>query len=1668
MLERVRLGRLRWLAAACVLGVWIAPTLGQDLKWSQPPDPAYPQNVCYGWNEESTFWEWGFTVADDWVCTTNDPIVSVRWWGSFLGWKEAEPPPLEEMPWHFHILIWTDVPAEPGNPDSFSHPGEVIHEILPMDFTYTCEFDGWDYNPLSGEYESRFVFTQDLEEWEWFFQEPTGVDTIYWLSISGCYGAVPPPTDYPWGWTTRPRDPQSMAPDDAVVIIEPTMPWLGMEYVDGFPLEYPEGVSWDVSFELTAQSALPWVKWEQPPDPEWPGLPAHDWDDATGYHGILLADQWQCEGGDVTDLHWYGNYELDYVGMEIRGSGIDYFHLSIHDNVPGDPWCLPGQELWSMDVLFSDLVEIDTGLVNNEGCPIYRYEYVLPWPFQQTQNGIYWFDITAISVDPTDPPHWRWQEAGREMWPILCPAARQYYPGPSMWESIEWANWTYSDLAFDVTSVFYGELYIKWSQPPEPYVPEDAFNGWDEYSRYDMYGDKVTYQLVADDWVCDTEDPVTDLHWWGSFGGWYYPYEPPQMPGSFHIGIWTDVPANPPVEPFSHPGTMIWENYCDNYTLEFVGWDFDPRLVLPAPPPEATFKFTQVLDQSEWFWQDPGEHIYWVSISAVYGIGSPPHSWGWKTRPRDLASPAPDDAVVIRNPTAPSVGDSWIYGWPIEYPAGVSWDVAFELTTTETVQACCFDDGHCEDLLPSVCQAIDGWPQGSGTACVDMVIACCLPDGSCVDADPICCDDLEGWTGYTEYCLGDANANGVDDACEMACCMPDGSCVDTDQPDCFVQGGVPQGPDTLCQNVECPYAKWSQPPTYNQASPALDCFWGWDESSRYGTSQIVADDWFCLDERPITDIHWWGSYWWWDDEFPPYETADIIFHIGIWTDVPAGVTQPFSHPGEMIWEWTVSQGELNERMVGCDFHPDYMDVPETCFQYDFYIPEDEWFYQDGGPTVYWISIAAEYIYGPESERIGYPWGWKTRQPHWNDDAVVILDPTAPNVGDEYVEGFPLEDNTGLSWDMAFVLTTNEDVPQMYPKWSQPTHDGGQGFDAASDLWYHERSVVRIKWEQPPVGGVPCYYGWDEESIYWVPPGQIVADDWLCESDDPVSDVQWWGSYLFWDGYGIPTNAPDMFHVGIWTDVPPEPYPGSFSHPGELLWEYWVDRSELDEMYDGCDDYPPYNLWDSCFVYHLGVPQDVWFYQDPGPQDANIYWLSIAAHYPDGPPCACNGDVDENGVVNAIDSAYVGLNVGCPVGMGDRMCDRCDINCDGVVDQTDEDIVECQIAMGGWPPNKDCCVGTCPYGTGYPWGWKTRPRDPDSLAPDDAVRIYDPTEPTLGGTFELGEPIENEEGSWDTAFVLTSRDKEVNKVVADDFVSDGRPIEALVWWGSYLDELYSPSLVPVEPYVLDGWFISFHHVEPDIPCPPEAIPNVLGVYFAPVDAVEIIGLWMADCFGHGIFIYQVDLDQCCLICSEFDPRPEADPPDPARPGRFLETDGLGYWLDIQAVVGVTWEPPACGFDDRILTEHLPSPNTLDGHFWGWHTSPGPAVPTEEACAGEIVDFSPYPPECWVYGNWSTQPWLCPPPPEPQPVHMAFELLTPEVAICPGDSNCDLVINWRDIDYFVAAMNDNIAAWEAMFLPGTPTCSFWNNDVNGDGTVNWRDIDPFVALMNTTCP
>lgn len=137
-----------------------------------------------------------------------------------------------------------------------------------------------------------------------------------------------------------------------------------------------------------------------------------------------------------------------------------------------------------------------------------------------------------------------------------------------------------------------GKFFIKWSQPPvliDPHAERPVFNGWDERSDYNIP------PIVADDWLCQDDRPVTDIHWWGSLIGWDLPLPPLIMPKAFHIGIWTDVPVDPgdPMS-YSHPGTLIWENYCDNWVWNFAGYDKAPTAPgqLIADNPTITYTGT--------------------------------------------------------------------------------------------------------------------------------------------------------------------------------------------------------------------------------------------------------------------------------------------------------------------------------------------------------------------------------------------------------------------------------------------------------------------------------------------------------------------------------------------------------------------------------------------------------------------------------------------------------------------------------------------------------------------------------------------------------------------------------------------------------------------------------------------------------------------------------------------------------------------------------------------------------------------------------------------------------------------------------------------------------------------------------------------------------------------
>ncbi len=199
----------------------------------------------------------------------------------------------------------------------------------------------------------------------------------------------------------------------------------------------------------------PELKWQQLPDAGRPGLHAHDYINPQGNHEwISMADDWLCNGGRVTSIRWWGNYELDAFQQEIRGAGISHFHVSIYADTPGGN-CLPAEpEIWGIDVPFNTIAEQPTGILNNEFSPVYQYDFTLPVPFQQVSGIRYWLGITAVSVNPGQNPHWRWQEAIRSNPPILCGAADKVSPVPGTWSTIYWnSTGLFSDMAFAITNV---------------------------------------------------------------------------------------------------------------------------------------------------------------------------------------------------------------------------------------------------------------------------------------------------------------------------------------------------------------------------------------------------------------------------------------------------------------------------------------------------------------------------------------------------------------------------------------------------------------------------------------------------------------------------------------------------------------------------------------------------------------------------------------------------------------------------------------------------------------------------------------------------------------------------------------------------------------------------------------------------------------------------------------------------------------------------------------------------------------------------------------------------------------------------------------------------------------------------------------------------------------
>jgi hypothetical protein len=326
---------------------------------------------------------------------------------------------------------------------------------------------------------------------------------------------------------------------------------------------------------------------------------------------------------------------------------------------------------------------------------------------------------------------------------------------------------------------------------------------------------------------------------------------------------------------------------------------------------------------------------------------------------------------------------------------------------------------------------------------------------------------------------------------------------------------------------------WPQLPDLTPTGIDVDMYW-----------VPLADDWKCSESGPVTDIHMWGSFA--DNILPAAGVGSLTFQISIYADAPAGTIQPWSMPADPpLWTRVFNPGDYTVRRMADgpeDWYDPYTnwwddDNHTNAFQYNFCIEENDAFVQEKG-TIYWLEIQ-DLPRPPDAGGKDYTFGWKTTQIdlRWNDDATfnyVYPNPPTPIVPGwnplHYPDGHEYQ---GTTLDLAFVITGEDKT---------------------------------IKWSQPPEllqNHTDTYLGWDIEAHNQMDPNIMAADDFLCDSEEPVTAIRWWGSFFNWYDDVLPPidQLPDAFHLTIWTDTPAGAEPPPLVDP-DLKWVQYPDLSLL--------------------------------------------------------------------------------------------------------------------------------------------------------------------------------------------------------------------------------------------------------------------------------------------------------------------------------------------------------------------------------------------------------------------------------------------------------------------------------------------------------------------------
>lgn len=211
--------------------------------------------------------------------------------------------------------------------------------------------------------------------------------------------------------------------------------------------------------------------------------------------------------------------------------------------------------------------------------------------------------------------------------------------------------------------------------------------------------------------------------------------------------------------------------------------------------------------------------------------------------------------------------------------------------------------------------------------------------------------------------------------------------------------------------------------------------------------------------------------------------------------------------------------------------------------------------------------------------------------------------------------------------------------------------------------------------------------------------------------------------------------------------------------------------------------------------------------------------------------------------------------------------------------------------------------------------------------------------------------------------------ECSPLAADDFLAEAAPVEAITFWGAYLDNRFMPARfggTDNDKKDVDGWFVGFHSDQARVSSATYSRPNtLLGRYYCPSDVVTIIPTDLYGCIATDdiIFRYNLQLSNCLPVdVAHRDPRDfgNLDAVPPALGNVFLPREGRVYWLTIQAATGITFDPYTLRPSETI--------NRAETNFWGWLAVPldQPLGRSTRGCSA--VDFNEPERLRWLQGDW----------------------------------------------------------------------------------------------------